>query len=262
MAFLPYQQVSTLFTSEFDSFDRMKRHRFSVFLLLLLRLAPASTSEVEEECTIGTDGEQVVCVSRINNKNANDATAATATSSSPNRNVVVADSTAATDNEEVEDCRDQHEQCDFWASAGECKNNPKYMLYNCPVSCQSCNIDKAAEAEAYRELADQTELYGDRQAIPNQLVANRTREVITYMTDTVFVNASYAKVKDEVGMVTGVCGGASWSEQAVHRGDGVVVKDDFAWKNDELSKNISHLVLRPHTVQEPARTVHSMGSGW
>ena len=186
----------------------MKRPRFSVLLLLLVRLAPASTSE-EEECTIGTDGEQV-CLSRTNNKNANDPAAgdgaATATSSSPNRNVVVAGTTAATeDGEEVEDCRDQHDQCNFWAKAGECKNNPKYMLYNCPVSCQSCNINKAAEAEAYRELADQTELYGDRQEIPNQLVADRTREVITYMTDTVFLNASYAKVKDEVGMITRVC---------------------------------------------------------
>lgn len=36
------------------------------------------------------------------------------------------------------DCVDKNESCKYWASKGECKNNPNYMLVNCKKSCKKC----------------------------------------------------------------------------------------------------------------------------
>jgi len=33
-------------------------------------------------------------------------------------------------------CEDEHDDCSDWASRGECKSNPKYMLSNCCKSCK------------------------------------------------------------------------------------------------------------------------------
>ena len=38
-------------------------------------------------------------------------------------------------------CRDTDEDCGRWASVGECKNNPRYMLDQCKVSCQACSVE-------------------------------------------------------------------------------------------------------------------------
>ena len=35
-------------------------------------------------------------------------------------------------------CVDKHNRCSGWANSGECKNNPLWMLQNCPKSCQVC----------------------------------------------------------------------------------------------------------------------------
>ena len=36
------------------------------------------------------------------------------------------------------DCHDQNEYCEYWASTGECSNNPDYMLQYCQKSCNVC----------------------------------------------------------------------------------------------------------------------------
>lgn len=36
-------------------------------------------------------------------------------------------------------CRDDHPECEFWGSQGECANNPNYMLLNCKKTCDTCN---------------------------------------------------------------------------------------------------------------------------
>lgn len=36
-------------------------------------------------------------------------------------------------------CRNQHEQCTFWATVGECENNPTYMQQKCAPACLSCD---------------------------------------------------------------------------------------------------------------------------
>lgn len=36
-------------------------------------------------------------------------------------------------------CRNQHEDCTYWASLGECEANPKYMHLNCAPACETCD---------------------------------------------------------------------------------------------------------------------------
>lgn len=36
-------------------------------------------------------------------------------------------------------CINQHELCAFWASVGECKNNPAYMGSSCMLACKKCS---------------------------------------------------------------------------------------------------------------------------
>ena len=49
-----------------------------------------------------------------------------------------------TDPRDVEEpeCADENPECRYWASAGECQNNPSYMLEHCKLSCESCNNGK------------------------------------------------------------------------------------------------------------------------
>ena len=44
-------------------------------------------------------------------------------------------------------CHNEHPQCQEWASRGECKLNPNYMLVNCAGSCRTCS--RAVEAPVY-----------------------------------------------------------------------------------------------------------------
>ena len=39
---------------------------------------------------------------------------------------------------DVNACLDQDESCTVWAEAGECENNPHYMMQFCRLSCQQC----------------------------------------------------------------------------------------------------------------------------
>lgn len=36
-------------------------------------------------------------------------------------------------------CHDNHNNCQYWASIGECSKNPGYMLHNCKRSCGQCS---------------------------------------------------------------------------------------------------------------------------
>jgi len=37
-------------------------------------------------------------------------------------------------------CVDNNEYCATWASQKECRNNPSWMLVNCPVACEQCDV--------------------------------------------------------------------------------------------------------------------------
>merc|ERR1711884_535346 len=35
-------------------------------------------------------------------------------------------------------CKNRHEDCSFWASVGECEENPNYMQMECALACRTC----------------------------------------------------------------------------------------------------------------------------
>lgn len=37
-------------------------------------------------------------------------------------------------------CKNQHQDCTFWAGIGECEANPQYMQTNCAPACQTCDL--------------------------------------------------------------------------------------------------------------------------
>ncbi|GIL49191.1 hypothetical protein Vafri_5341 [Volvox africanus] len=53
-------------------------------------------------------------------------------------------------------CTNLHEMCETWAEAGECKNNPGYMLGsnsgigNCRLACKDCVECQAGDGECYK----------------------------------------------------------------------------------------------------------------
>lgn len=93
--------------------------------------------------------------------------------------------------EDIDDCTDQNASCAFWATEGECQANPSYMLTQCAYSCQSCDTT-ATENHGH------TRLYGKRQRGQDPATLQKVAEMHRYMTEVVFVNETYAKVKNDV----------------------------------------------------------------
>ena len=99
--------------------------------------------------------------------------------------------------DKLESCVDFHEKCQFWASKGECQNNPDYMLQDCPKSCNSCDksnlvqelIKIEEEANKVASLSDEDVLeqsakYGDKQvALGNEKsqTLDNVRSFLQYM---------------------------------------------------------------------------------
>lgn len=56
------------------------------------------------------------------------------------------------------DCEDNHENCGFWSSQGECESNSVYMLQQCPLSCGMCSDEnKYSGMEEFIDDADEEE---------------------------------------------------------------------------------------------------------
>ena len=45
-----------------------------------------------------------------------------------------------------ESCQDNVQDCNFWASEGECENNPNYMLAHCKLSCRVCELSETEDS--------------------------------------------------------------------------------------------------------------------
>jgi ShK domain-like len=100
----------------------------------------------------------------------------------------------AESSESSSECLDQHVDCKFWSSLGECDKNPGYMLNSCAMSCQSC-INEL--------LINETTLYGERQLTNNNNpdTVYRFKRMHEYMIHTVFVNETFANVKSGVSIL-------------------------------------------------------------
>jgi prolyl 4-hydroxylase len=104
------------------------------------------------------------------------------------------------------DCQDAETACKMWAESGECEANPKYMLNNCRVSCETCSmtpkeIQKMID-ERLEENTDDMDLeetpWGVAQDVEDD---DETRRIIAeteeYMKNVVFVDPKYESVKDQ-----------------------------------------------------------------
>ena len=53
-------------------------------------------------------------------------------------------------------CKDTHKHCKYWAKTDECKSwkHGKWMLVNCPESCDQCGLDCKDREKACQKWAD------------------------------------------------------------------------------------------------------------
>ena len=102
----------------------------------------------------------------------------------PDANAVITE--VENDNDIVE-CKDEDERCEFWASHGECENNQNYMLHGCAKSCNSC-----PEKVSVNSYGDDQECQGDRKEELLEMV----KKMETYMADVVSTK-EYDKVRAE-----------------------------------------------------------------
>ena len=93
-------------------------------------------------------------------------------------------------NNDLKECQDEHENCEFWASAGECEVNKRYMEISCAKSCNTCEklipLDVGLDTSRYEKLSLESETFGTRQKIDgdqHQEVAQVIQESIHYLED-------------------------------------------------------------------------------
>jgi len=101
------------------------------------------------------------------------------------------------DGAEGSGCSNKHENCDFWASEGECGSNPGYMHNHCPLSCGTCSEGNgnSSEPDLSKALGEKTRLqslmrdYGEEQLVEGELASATLlamKETIVYMENFVF----------------------------------------------------------------------------
>jgi hypothetical protein len=97
-------------------------------------------------------------------------------------------SSSTPDTATLQECKDNHESCSFWAKQGECDANPNYMHIYCPISCNTCpEPHETSSQEAL--LLIEVSRYGKTQKVEGKDAA-KTLEVIEktvdYMKNVVF----------------------------------------------------------------------------
>jgi hypothetical protein len=105
-----------------------------------------------------------------------------------------------------DNCKDTHESCAFWASKGECTNNPNYMLQGCQKSCNTCPkaLKEGLTLQQHEEkkyLLDEVANFGDPQEVDN-LSQERTmfviRKTVDYMKNFIYAE----KPTHQISMTT------------------------------------------------------------
>lgn len=138
----------------------------------------------------------------------------------------------------LEDCIDKHDDCSNWARDGECDFNPKYMLKDCPQSCQSCQFDKTnIEDEIQRrtrlQLAGGDERYLETPygMIQDDHDLDEYDDMNIYMEQIVFKDSKYEGVRDRCKNKSRQC--AAWKRngecETVSMLYASVLLFDFIW---------------------------------
>ena len=86
------------------------------------------------------------------------------------------DQTCSVDDESCSACQDQENDCAYWATVGECENNPTYMTKFCPSSCGKCPGSErpiSSNTSTCRDNHEQCEMWaetGECEANPNYML--------------------------------------------------------------------------------------------
>jgi ShK domain-like len=85
-------------------------------------------------------------------------------------------------------CKDENAKCASWSQAGECMQNPVFMLVTCAISCRSCLsvTGRYGVEQVVQSLSDVLEEY---------MVTQRMHD---YMIDVVYQDDSFQAVKNTV----------------------------------------------------------------
>lgn len=71
---------------------------------------------------------------------------------------------------------DQNESCEFWASIGECKKNPRYMLQFCALSCDRVNNQAKDIPKSFYDIVEK-DIHG------NEITFDRFKGKVVYVVN-------------------------------------------------------------------------------
>mmetsp|Transcript_23701 Transcript_23701/g.56124 ORF Transcript_23701/g.56124 Transcript_23701/m.56124 type:complete len:473 (-) Transcript_23701:1027-2445(-) len=97
-------------------------------------------------------------------------------------------------------CADKEEECGTWAKAGECTNNPNYMLVNCPISCDSCP-EPLDLPEEILDLLDRVSNYGPYQrveGVDSEKTIDVVRKTVAYMENEIYGEDASHELSEEI----------------------------------------------------------------
>lgn len=91
------------------------------------------------------------------------------------------------------DCLDMDENCEYWASVGECTKNSLYMRQECRKSCHLCNQP---------EIVSTIDMLSERWSTEKQIYPDVAsffilHQVDDYMTNVIFKDPFYEPVRDK-----------------------------------------------------------------
>jgi ShK domain-like len=105
---------------------------------------------------------------------------------------------------ESSSCADQHEQCPYWSSIGECDANPNYMLQKCAKSCGSCDkSDDTTASSSSRTLIEtvdvvtRTKAFGELQIVSGNK-KDATMDVVKKMLEYMESSSDFKSLPDKI----------------------------------------------------------------
>jgi hypothetical protein len=106
-----------------------------------------------------------------------------------NENIVVGSNDTVTDEEELDEaehkCQDNHKQCGYWQSVGECKDNKEFMETRCPRSCRVCPDQIEEDLERGADMG-----------VPQKLWSNKFNVDEDQTEETILAAREYMKNMD------------------------------------------------------------------
>jgi len=97
------------------------------------------------------------------------------------------------DDDDDSNCKDEHEQCEMWASLLECDSNPGYMLRNCKKSCNICGDNGSTLPTNYGDHGDTQKCEGEDESACLSVVT----KMEDYMISEYKTNPAFRKIQSK-----------------------------------------------------------------